>query len=78
MSPPVASTLAALFKALLSLAVVAAVLIAVKRAAPRSPAPKRVEPSVSETPTARDPMTEREQAMYFRLRDALPQHIVLA
>lgn len=32
----------------------------------------------SEAPKARPPLTEREQAMFFRLQEALPDHIVLA
>lgn len=32
----------------------------------------------AESPKARPPLTEREQVMYFRLREALPDHIVLA
>lgn len=32
----------------------------------------------TEVPKARRPMSEREQAMFFRLQSALPEHIVLA
>lgn len=31
-----------------------------------------------ETPKARRPLTDREQAMYFRLQSALPEHVVMA
>lgn len=31
-----------------------------------------------EKPRKKQPLTEREQAMYFRLKEALPEHVVLA
>lgn len=31
-----------------------------------------------EVPRARKPLTDREQAMYFKLQSALPEHVVLA
>ena len=34
--------------------------------------------SPGETAKPKRPLTEREQAMYFRLRDALPEHVVLS
>jgi very-short-patch-repair endonuclease len=38
----------------------------------------KAQPGAKEPPTARKPLTEREQAMFFRLQEAMPSHVVLA
>lgn len=59
--------------ALAALAVLAvAALVAV--AASKAPGGRKATGALS----AKTPLTEREQAMYFRLRETLPQHVVLA
>jgi very-short-patch-repair endonuclease len=39
---------------------------------------KKTSRGLSESPKARPPLTEREQVMFFRLSEALPEYIVLA
>lgn len=56
----------------LLLAVLAAVALLLQAEA------KKSSRGSAESPKARPPLTEREQVMYFRLREALPDHIVLA
>ena len=59
----------------LLLTVIAVIIIAAIAA--RLGAGRRKE-SEREKPRKKQPLTEREQAMYFRLKEALPEHVVLA